>query len=118
MVARKKLKGADKICVRVGRVFNEYKVAKHFELIIEQTSFSSRIDQQKVEQEAALDGVYVLRTPLRAEIIEAVDIVRSYKSLSDVERAFRSLKSVDLKVRPIHHHLPDRVRARCVAKRM
>lgn len=111
MVARKKLIGADKIGVRVGRVINQYKVGKHFELRIEQANFSYRIDQQKVEQEAALDGIYVLRTPLEAQIIEAADIVRSYKSLSDVERAFRSLKSVDLKVRPIHHHLPDRVRA-------
>jgi hypothetical protein len=111
MVARRKLLGADKIGVRVGRVVNKYKVAKHFELSIEPASFSYRIDQHKVEQEAALDGIYVLRTPLRPEIIAAADIVRSYKSLSNVERAFRSLKSVDLKVRPIHHHLPDRVRA-------
>ncbi|MGZ9059408.1 MAG: IS1634 family transposase [Burkholderiaceae bacterium] len=110
-VARKRLKGADKIGVRVGRVVNKYKVAKHFELSIEGARFSYRIDQQKIEQEAALDGIYVLRTPLGPEIIQAADIVRSYKSLSTVERAFRSLKTVDLKVRPIHHHLPDRVRA-------
>jgi len=110
-VVRKKLVGADKIGVRVGRVINKYKVAKHFALRIEKTSFSYCIDEHKVEQEAALDGIYVLRTPLRAELIEAPDIVRSYKSLSNVERAFRSLKTVDLKVRPIHHHLPDRVRA-------
>jgi len=111
MVARKKLVGADKIGVRVGRVINKYKVAKHFKLTIEKASFSYRIDQEKVEQEAALDGIYVLRTPLRPERIETADIVRSYKSLSNVERAFRSLKTVDLKVRPIHHRLPDRVRA-------
>ena len=111
MVARKKLTGSDKIGVRVGRVVNKYKLAKHFKLTIGKASFSFSLDQQKVEQEAALDGIYVLRTPLRPEIIEAADIVRSYKSLSDVERAFRSLKTVDLKVRPIHHHLPDRVRA-------
>jgi transposase len=111
MVARKKLVGVDKIGVRVGRVINKYKVGKHFELRIEKASLSFSLDQQKVEQEAALDGIYVLRTPLNAETIEAADIVRSYKSLSDVERAFRSLKSIDLKVRPIHHHLPDRVRA-------
>jgi hypothetical protein len=111
MVARKKLSGANNIGVRVGRVVNKYKVAKHFELTIEKASFSYRINQLKVEQEAALDGIYVLRTPLRPELIDTADIVRSYKSLSDVERAFRSLKTVDLKVRPIHHHLPDRVRA-------
>ena len=111
MVARKKLVGADKIGVRVGRVVNKYKVAKHFELAIEEARFSYRIDQERVEQEAALDGIYVLRTPLPPELIDSADIVRSYKSLSDVERAFRSLKTVDLKVRPIHHHLPERVRA-------
>ena len=111
MVARGKLGGADHIGVRVGRVVNKYKVAKHFELEIDKASFSYRINQEKVEQEAALDGIYVLRTPLHAEKIAAPDVVRSYKSLSDVERAFRSLKTVDLKVRPIHHHLPDRVRA-------
>jgi transposase len=111
MVARGKLAGADKIGVRVGRVINKYKVAKHFKLTIEQASFSYHIDEQKIEQEAALDGIYVLRTPLRPERITAADVVRSYKSLSEVERAFRSLKTVDLKVRPIHHRLPDRVRA-------
>jgi transposase len=111
MVARGKLAGADKIGVRVGRVINKYKVAKHFKLTIEPASFSYRIDEERVEQEAALDGIYVLRTPLRPERITAADLVRSYKSLSDVERAFRSLKTVDLKVRPIHHRLPDRVRA-------
>jgi Transposase DDE domain len=111
MVARGKLVGADNIGVRVGRVINKYKVAKHFELAIDKARFSYRLNQEKVEQEAALDGIYVLRTPLHAEKIAAPDVVRSYKSLSDVERAFRSLKTVDLKVRPIHHHLPDRVRA-------
>jgi len=111
MVERRKLTGADQIGVRVGTVINKYKVAKHFELSIEQVRFSYRIDPAKVEQEAVLDGIYVLRTPLRRQLIAAADIVRSYKSLSNVERAFRSLKTVDLKVRPIHHHLPDRVRA-------
>ncbi len=111
MVEHKKLVGADKIGLRVGRVVNKYKVAKHFELTIEQARFSYRIDEHKVAQEAALDGIYVLRTPLGPQIIDTADIVRSYKSLSHVERAFRSLKTVDLKVRPIHHRLPDRVRA-------
>jgi transposase len=111
MVERKKLVGADKIGVRVGRVINKYKVGKHFELTIEKARFNYRIDEQKLAQEATLDGIYVLRTPLRTEFIAAADIVRSYKSLSDVERAFRSMKTVDLKVRPIHHHLPDRVRS-------
>jgi hypothetical protein len=111
MVARGTLKGADKIGVRVGRVVNKYKVAKHFELAIQERAFSYRIDGNKVAQEAALDGIYVLRTPLAPETMPAAQIVRSYKSLSSVERAFRSMKTVDLKVRPIHHHLAHRVRA-------
>ena len=111
MVAHKKLAGRDKIGVRVGRVINKYKVAKHFTLTIEEDSFAYRIDQAQVKEEAALDGIYVLRTPLSPKTMGAADVVRSYKSLSDVERAFRCLKTVDLKVRPIHHHLADRVRA-------
>jgi transposase len=111
MVARATLLGADKIGVRVGRVVNKYKVAKHFELTIKDAAFSYRIDQHKVEQEAALDGIYVLRTPLAPHTMATADIVRSYKSLSSVERAFRCMKTVDLKVRPIHHHLAHRVRA-------
>jgi transposase len=111
MVARGTLVGADKIGVRVGRVVNKYKVAKHFELTIKDAAFSYRIDQHKVEQEAALDGIYVLRTPLAPQTMATADIVRSYKSLSSVERAFRCMKTVDLKVRPIHHHLAHRVRA-------
>jgi hypothetical protein len=111
MVMRKKLAGRDKIGVRVGRVVNKYKVAKHFELTIEDDSLSYRVNQQKVKQEAVLDGIYVLRTPLGPNTMDAADIVRSYKSLADVERAFRSLKTIDLKVRPIHHRLADRVRA-------
>ena len=111
MVARNKLAGRDKIGVRVGRVINRYKVAKHFELTIEDHSLAYRIDPQKVKAEAALDGIYVLRTPLAPDTMDAADIVRSYKSLANVERAFRSLKTIDLKVRPIHHRLADRVRA-------
>ena len=114
MVARKRLAGRDKIGVRVGRVINKYKVAKHFELTIEDDSLAYRIDAHKVKEEAALDGIYVLRTPLTPETMEAADVVRSYKSLAEVERAFRCLKTIDLKVRPIHHRLADRVRAHIV----
>ena len=114
MVARKRLAGRDKIGVRVGRVINKYKVAKHFELTIEDDSLAYRIDAHKVKEEAALDGIYILRTPLTPETMEAADVVRSYKSLAEVERAFRCLKSIDLKVRPIHHRLADRVRAHIV----
>ena len=106
-----RLHGKDKIGVRVGRVVNKYKVAKHFELTIEDNSFDFNILQELVTSEAALDGVYVIRTNLPKEQMSAEDTVRSYKSLSDVERAFRSLKTVDLHVRPIFHHLEERVRA-------
>ena len=111
MVEHHRLAGRAKIGVRVGRVVNKYKVAKHFELQIEDHRFAFRIRDDQVREEAALDGVYVLRTPLPAEQMAAAEVVRSYKSLSNVERAFRSLKTADLKLRPIHHWLADRVRS-------
>jgi transposase len=110
-VAAKRLRKGEDIGVRVGRVVNKYKVAKHFELSIEDNRFDFRILEQSVAQEAALDGIYVLRTALPAKQMDAPEVVRSYKSLSDVERAFRSMKTVDLKVRPIHHRLADRVKS-------
>jgi transposase len=103
--------GQDKIGVRVGKVVNKYKVAKHFVLNIQHESFDFHIDQEKVVAEAALDGIYVIRTSLPIERLSPEDTVRSYKSLSQVERAFRSIKTVDLKVRPIRHHLEKRVKA-------
>jgi len=111
MVERGRLRGSDVIGVRVGRVINKYKVAKHFSLEIEDASFSFSIREDKVAAEAALDGLYVIRTSLSKEQMSAEETVRSYKLLSQVERAFRSLKTVDLKVRPIHHRLAHRVRA-------
>jgi len=111
MVARGKLKAKDKIGVRVGRVVNKYKVAKHFELKISKGRFSYSLLEEKVAAEAALDGLYVIRTSLSKERMDEADVVRSYKQLSNVEQAFRSFKGIDLKVRPIYHHLEDRVRA-------
>jgi hypothetical protein len=111
MVAHNTLSGRDKIGVRVGRVVNKYKVAKHFELHIEDDRFGFALREEQIREEASLDGIYVLRTPLPPQTMEAAQVVRSYKSLATVERAFRSLKTVDLKVRPIHHRLADRVRA-------
>ena len=111
MVARGRLKGPDAIGVRVGKVVNKYKVAKHFQLDIRADGFDFAIDDQQVAAEAALDGVYVLRTSVPAARLGAAEAVRSYKQLSQVERAFRTLKTVDLEVRPIHHRLEDRVRA-------
>jgi len=110
MVERKTLSGSDRIGLRVGRVVNKYKVAKHFDLQIEAHRFAFRIREEEIASEAALDGIYILRTPLAAREMDSAQVVRSYKSLSQVERAFRSMKTVDLKVRPIHHRRPDRVR--------
>lgn len=106
-----KLKGADAIGLRVGKVVNQYKVAKHFELAIGDKSFTFVRKDDAIAAEAALDGIYIIRTSVDAKRMHAADCVRNYKALANVERAFRSLKTVDLKVRPIHHRTADRVRA-------
>ena len=106
-----KLAGKDNIGVRVGKIINQYKVAKHFELVIGDTAFSFARKPDSIAAEAALDGIYIIRTSVPATQMESADCVRSYKSLANVERAFRSLKTIDLKVRPIHHRLADRVRS-------
>lgn len=111
LVVQGKFGGQDKIGVRVGKVINKYKVGKHFILDIRDEDFEFSVNEQKVAEEAALDGIYVIRTSVDTARMSAGDAVRSYKSLSQVERAFRSIKTVDLKVRPIHHHLETRVRA-------
>jgi len=111
LVEQGRFGGRDKIGVRVGKVINKYKVAKHFILDIRDEGFAFRIDAQKVAEEAALDGIYVIRTSVDSARMSDAEAVRSYKRLSQVERAFRAIKTVDLKVRPIHHHLEDRVRA-------
>ncbi len=111
MVESGKLKGQDKIGVRVGRIINRYKMAKHVTLDIQDRSFSYKRKHESIAQEAALDGLYVIRTSVKAELMERDGCVRSYKFLTGCERAFRSLKTVDLKIRPIHHRLADRVRA-------
>jgi transposase len=111
MVERGKLRGKAQIGVRVGRVINKYKVAKHFELDIENSKLQWHIDEDRVAAEALLDGIYVIRTSLSKRRMKKEDAVRTYKDLSRVERAFRSMKSIDLLVRPIHHRLGDRVRS-------
>lgn len=111
MVARGTLKGRDAIGVRVGKVVNKYKVAKHFQLEIQDDRVEFRIDEARVAAEAALDGIYVIRTSVPSERLDAADTVRAYKRLSNVERAFRSLKTIDLRVRPIRHRLAARVRS-------
>ena len=108
---KRRLKGADKIGVRVGKVVGKYKMAKHFELDIEEDAFGYRRKPESIAAEAALDGLYVVRTSLAETRLDAEGAVRAYKRLSAVERAFRSLKTVDLKVRPVFHHAANRVRA-------
>ena len=107
----KPLRGSDKIGLRVGRVVNRYKVAKHFVVRIGDDSLAYERKDQRIAEEAALDGFYVIRTDVPDTVLDAEQTVRAYKGLSKVERAFRRLKTVDLKIRPIHHRTSDRVRA-------
>lgn len=108
---RNPLRSKERIALRVGAVLNRYKVGKHFELQITDSTFSFQRNEQRIAAEAALDGIYVVRTSLSAAALNAEQTVLAYKSLSKVERAFRCTKTVDLKVRPIFHRLSDRVRA-------
>jgi Transposase DDE domain len=112
-IARKRepLRGADEIGVAVGKIIGRRKVGKHFDITITDDSLSFTRDHAAIAKEAALDGFYVLRTNVSADHLTADDTVRAYKSLARVERAFRSLKTVDLEIRPIHHYVSPRVRA-------
>jgi transposase len=105
------LSGQDKIGVRVGKVVNKYKVAKLFALTIEDGRFEFHRLTEQVAAEAALDGIYVIRTSVPKKHMDSAEAVRSYKALAEVERAFRSMKTIDLHIRPIHHWLETRVRA-------
>ncbi len=111
LIARGTIHGKDAIGVRVGKVVDKYKMAKHLVLEIREAGFDFHRDADKVSAEAALDGLYVVRTSVPASRLATDDVVRSYKMLSQVERAFRSLKTIDLKVRPIRHRLENRVKA-------
>jgi transposase len=108
---RKPLRGADEIGVAVGKVINHRKVAKHFDLTITDTSLTFARNHAAIAKEAALDGFYVLRTNVPAEAIDCAGTVRAYKSLALVERAFRSMKTIDLEIRPLYHWASPRVRA-------
>jgi len=105
------LRGADKIGLRVGRIINRHKVAKHFAVHIDDDSLTYERKDEQIAAEAALDGFYVIRTDVPREALDAGQTVRAYKNLSKVERAFRRIKTVDLHIRPIHHRTSDRVRA-------
>jgi transposase len=107
---KRRLKGKEKIALRVGKTIGKYKMAKHFILTIQEESFSYERNLSSIAQEKALDGIYVIRSSVARKVMDANQTVTAYKSLSQVERAFRSLKSIDLKIRPIHHHLAERVK--------
>jgi transposase len=109
--AKRPLRGKDKIALAVGAVINRYKMAKHFAVTITDSDVTFERKTAQIAAEAALDGIYVLRTSLKPETLDATSTVKTYKQLAQVERAFRSLKTVDIEVRPIHHRRPHRVRA-------
>jgi transposase len=109
--AKRPLRGKDRIALTVGAVINRYKMGKHFDITITDDDLSYERNIEQINAEAALDGIYVVRTSVKREVLDASSTVEAYKQLSNAERAFRSLKSVDLEVRPIHHRLPHRVRA-------
>jgi hypothetical protein len=110
-VAAGKLSGAAKIGVRVGRVLGRFKMARHVRLDIADRHFTYARDQAAIDAEAALDGIYVVRTSVAANHLDTAGVVQAYKRLAKVEQDFRSLKTVDLDLRPVHHHLEQRVRA-------
>jgi transposase len=105
------LRGKEEIGLRVGKVINKYKMEKHFELTITESSFEFHRNEQKINAEKLLDGLYVVRTSVKKETMNSERVVETYKSLSHVERAFRCMKTVDLQLRPIYHHNDDRIRA-------
>ena len=109
--AKEPLRGAAEIGVRVGKVINQHKVSKHFLTTITDDSFSFARDLEKIAAEEELDGLYIVRSNVEPELFDAEQTVKAYKDLAKVERAFRSMKTVDLKVRPIYHRRADRVRA-------
>jgi transposase len=108
---RKPLRGKPEIGIEVGKVVNSKKVAKHFRIAIGDDSFEYSRDQEKIDAEASLDGLYVIRSNVEPSEMSDERVVAHYKNLVLVERAFRSLKSIDIRVRPINHRLADRVRS-------
>ena len=106
-----RLAGAAKIGVEAGKVINKYKTGKHFDVAITDDSLTVARRQAQIDEEAALDGIYVIRTPVPAADLDAPAVVSAYKNLSRVERDFRSIKSDDLDLRPVFHHLEERVKA-------
>jgi hypothetical protein len=106
-----RLAGAARIGVEVGKVVSKYKTARHFDVAITDDSLTVARRQAHIDEEAALDGIYVLRTPVPDGQLDAPAVVSAYKNLSRVERDFRSIKSGDLDLRPVFHRLEERVKA-------
>lgn len=109
--AKRPLRGSDAIGIAVGKIIDRYKMAKHFDLTITDTDLLIERRSQPIDDEASLDGIYVVRTNVTAHVLDSAAVVRAYKGLSNAERAFRSLKTVDIEIRPIHHRRNHRVRA-------
>ena len=109
--ATRPLRGEAQIGLRLGKVLGRFKMGKHFKLTITDDEFRYERDEEAIAAETSVDGIYVVRTTVGAERMSAEEVVRSYKRLANVERAFRSLKTIDLHIRPIHHYKPERVRA-------
>jgi transposase len=109
--SKRALRGKDKIALKVGARIDKYKMAKHFDITITDTDLSFTRKADQIDEEALLDGIYVVRTDVTAQTLDAPMVVTAYKDLANVERAFRCIKTIDLEVRPIHHRLADRVRA-------
>jgi hypothetical protein len=110
-VAAGRLHGTDRIGIAVGKVINKHKVAKHFITTITDDTFTYHPDEDRISTEAALDGIYVIRTSLNTHKLDTVGVVGAYKSLAHIERDFRSIKSDDLDLRPVRHYLANRVKA-------
>lgn len=110
-VAAGRLAGADQIGLKVGPLINKYKMAKHFDVTITETTLTITRKTAQITAEAALDGIYVIRTTVPADTLDAAGVVGAYKNLAHVERDFRTIKVDDLDLRPIYHRLEDRVRA-------
>jgi hypothetical protein len=106
-----RIKDAGKIGVRAGKVIGRYKMEKHYTLTIDDTSFAYARNEEQIAAEATLDGIYIIRTTIQDTHMDAGQVVATYKSLANVERDFRSIKAIDLDLRPIHHHTETRVRA-------
>ncbi len=106
-----RLAGADRIGLRVGKVLGRHKMAKHFHLEITETSLTITRNQQHIDTETALDGIYVLRTTIPAPELDTAGVIGAYKNLANVEKDFRSLKAIDIDLRPVRHYREDRVRA-------